>query len=265
MTSISKFMIHLAIATFSLIACVSCESIEQESGLSFISIAPPDFLEGFSLTQCNRDDMYHIDNCSTKETFAISLHLSIFEHTERIVPHFSISGTESSANNFSYTGGRLSKIKEYVYSDPDFLKIYIGPWYMDAGILSEIKVFADKSLFGRAPGEDISDHVILNELDQRSYIIASFPDADFLGKAEPGMYIKDYLKVGTLIPGDVNIASFVFDELPSDLPKDFSITFEIPLDLAEGVSSNPNVILGPDWVKPEDTFVYRPSVQIHLD
>lgn len=250
------------------VTCLSCtKGSVRDVTFDHCGLIPSDVLEGYRLEQCNRDYMYRIDNCTNRETFAVLLSTLIYGHSEFRLSFYGTPELYNSKENleFRYLNERLGKIQKAVQEDPDFLKSYIGPCYVDAGVISEIKVFADKSLFGRAPGEDLSDHIILHQTSQNTRIIASFPDIDFIGKAEPGMRINEYFKVGSIMPNGPCIASFVFDEIPSDIPSDFMLTFEIPLDLNDSWAEFPFAIIGPDWVKPEDTFVYRPSVQIHLD
>ncbi len=240
--TVKKVLCRIFIISVSGLPLISCK-MGPLTGLDVFTIESPRSIS-FGLTQWNNIDMFHTLGKETdKSSFAFYLY-----GTEAADPWLFEEEMVDPSD--------LSNFKESVTKDPDFMHTFYGPNLLRAGIVSEVKVFSDKMLFGKTPGTDLSDHVVLQEINTRNMILASFPRFEYIGKAEIGMNIRDYLHVGFSMQrqlGKIPIASFVFDAIPQDMPDDFCITLEIPLSL--------NFIVDDE----ESNHVFKTTTQIHFD
>jgi len=175
-------------------------------------------------------------------------------------PSVSINGNDHS--RYDYYEQRFKNLKTVLEADSDYMHEFWAPSYYDARIESAVRAFSDKELFGRKAGEDISDHLIVVELSPRGYIIASYPDLSFLGKAYTGMKFNDYFAVGSEVQDSGVRLSF--DSFPSDLPDSFSLTVEIPIKRSQSWRDLPFVMIDHHKSLPKEEEVLSATVQMNL-
>lgn len=239
-----------AIIAFAMTCALSLYSCtkEADTGFDAFGLCAPDNLGGFSLNQVTRTDSVDYPE------MALVL---------KTIHKDCIGGIVEDENSFivGYLEERVKNIKQFAENDPDFMSGYYAPIYYDAGILSDVKVSADATIFGREAGEDISDHIVLAKVNKRNVLISSFPDLCFVGKAYEGMSIRDFLKVGTAVHGSREIV-FTFDAFPDDMPDSFQLTFEIPVELNDSWGELPQMWKSPEYQTPASTCVYKVSAQI---
>lgn len=170
------------------------------------------------------------------------------------------SDDDDESSYYLYMRERLQNLREVIENDTDFINNhYDAPFYFDVGIMSGLRVYSDAMLFGRKPGSDISDHIVLRNVNDRHKVISTFPDFSYLGKAYAGMPICEYFKAGTAVHYGYDY--FCFDMIPDDMPESFQLTFEIPVDLNESWSTFPWFYKSDGYRPPTDNFVYKASTQ----
>lgn len=238
----------LAICTLFSSSCTK----SYDTGHGYFLLAPPDVLGGFSLKYVDNPHGY-----SDRPDFSLVLTTISRSNTYKFPPEE--DGTHHSSRE--YYRERLKNIIEVVEKDDAYKKhFYNAPCFIDAGIMEEVKVYADKAIFGREAGEDISDHIVLGVISDRNEIISTYPDFIYVGKAEKGMCIRDYYGVGTALQGHEDI--FTFDCIPDDMPGTFQLTFEIPVDLNVSWSRFSWMETSNGYEAPLDTCVYTATTEV---
>lgn len=238
--SAATILIEGIVAVFIFYSC----SKEKDTGFDKYGICPPDCFRGYAMAQ----DDYHCFFKGNEDNIAIALEIALDTKLNYGV-------------DYNYKLDRLKSIVQFTKKDPSFMRDYYAPAYVDAGIMSEVTVHADKSIFGRPAGEDISDHIIVARPDKNAIIKASFPDFVYLGKNYDGMPLREYFQVGTAVHSDY-CTILSFDRIPDDMPDDFTLTMKIPVDLNESWLTFLDASKYADNPMPPDTYIYTSSVRI---
>lgn len=231
---------------------VACSRMGPNFAHDYFALNSPDDLGGFTLFQveCSEPDESH------PITFALRpIHDG----------YLSFGPDEKGAHSYwtDYIEERFMNLAPIVTKDPDFVAMHFdAPAYFDAGVKDEVRVYSDKIMYGLNAGEDLSEHVIMYNISSHSNFNASYPDLRYLGKVVPGDKIRDYFKVGGAIHGTEDYLTF--DSIPNDMPDEFTLTIEIPVELNESWRNiMPSyMFVSRLWKAPLKTCTYKVSTVI---
>lgn len=123
----------------------------------------------------------------------------------------------------------MKDVISYVRKDKRWIKDYSGPNLIDCGIRDEVRVYADTVLFGLPAGENLIDHFIV----EGNSLLCSYPDYQVLNLVKRGSSLKDLFVPGTVMPDLLNACFFHVSSYPEVVPKEFTLTVEIPIDATD--------------------------------
>ena len=143
-----------------------------------------------------------------------------------------------------YRDDVMKDIIDYVHKDKRWVYDYTGPNLVDCGIQGEVLFYADTTLFGLPAGENLIDYCEV----EGGFLQCSYPDyqvIEYIGRSTP---MREFFSRGTALP-NMNPIGFHFSSIPMVVPRSFSLTLEIPIEITDWDSFA--------WTKRTDKFVHN--------
>lgn len=169
----------------------------------------------------------------------LCLRVDVGSYTEEMLEE---SGLDPHWNFLSTHDGQMEdQMTRYLFLS--FTDVYDGtlPVFVEyrKEVCREIEIMADMNLFGRAPGEDLSDKFEFALMTDPNFLFSS--DKRLIGLIENGMGVEEYLAFEPIV---FPTAFFKAKETPAEAPAECTLTVVLELEGGKSLSATTELKLG---------------------
>lgn len=257
-SSMKSYVMTLPLALIIIFGCTN-DDIAQVSGcIGYgIGIETAETLSdslGLLVTNLNPETTYYSDFQPPKDDFL----LKVYTNRDNEAYHETYTSLESAKTQARYEWSRSLKQNGLIeYADQD--KRYLDYYY--AGIADGARIYADKVLWGREPGEDLGDMFAIPFYN--TDVIVTYPEFYILYGREdkhPDTF-RDFFSESTALCTPV-ITVLTFAEIPPEEFDTVTFTVEIPIDVEYYEDYSPEMYEQHPTLKPEGRRLLKGSVTL---
>ena len=121
---------------------------------------------------------------------------------------------------------------QHIYDKYEYPKSQYNFYYCHAGLKAGTRIYADKVLFGREPGSNLSDKFKLFKYPMGYYHILSYPDWELIydyNDKKPELFSEFAVEGVLMVNAGFSFAQLCFSEIPQEDFDEIKFTVEIPI------------------------------------